>query len=138
MFAPVAMVAVHPDRASADLYLAGHPAPLLLGAPSTLLPTHARGRALGIPVPGSWAPARLDLTGGPWRILLYTDGVLEGHGPRRIDPRRQGPGSWRSSDEALSVGRAVDLVERTLQAVRALHGGDLVDDAALVVLGWGA
>jgi hypothetical protein len=29
-------------------------------------------------------------------------------------------------------------VERVLHDVRTLHGGDLVDDAAVVVLGWGA
>jgi hypothetical protein len=29
-------------------------------------------------------------------------------------------------------------VDRVLHAVRELHGGDLVDDAAVVLLGWGA
>ncbi|WP_051274830.1 PP2C family protein-serine/threonine phosphatase [Cellulomonas sp. URHD0024] len=135
IFTTVAMVCVPPDRASVDLYLAGHPAPFLLGPPSTLLPTHARGRALGIPVSGSWAPMRLDLAGS-WRILLYTDGVLEatvGGGRERVGKA----GFLSVVDDALGVGHT-DLVARTLHAVRALHGGDLVDDAALVVLGWGA
>jgi serine phosphatase RsbU (regulator of sigma subunit) len=133
VFTTAAMLVVAPDRASVDLYLAGHPAPFLLGAPSTVMPTHARGRALGVPVPGSWSPLRLDLA-GPWRILLYTDGVLEatvGRGPERVGKA----GLLEVVDTALAVG-ADDLVERTLRAVRTLHGGDLVDDAALVVVGW--
>uniref|UniRef100_UPI000B3C5FC5 PP2C family protein-serine/threonine phosphatase n=1 Tax=Cellulomonas iranensis TaxID=76862 RepID=UPI000B3C5FC5 len=76
VFTTATMLAIHPDRRSADLYLAGHPVPLLVGDPSSLLPADARGRALGIPVGGGWPARRLDL-GPAWRVLLYTDGLLE-------------------------------------------------------------
>ncbi len=135
VFTTVSMLAVSADRAFVDLYLAGHPVPLLLGAPSTLLPTHGRGRALGIPVPGGWVPVRLEL-GTAWRILLYTDGVLEatvaGAGSDRVGKA----GLLRIVDAAAADG--ADIVERVLHDVRVLHGGDLVDDAAVVVLGWSA
>jgi serine phosphatase RsbU (regulator of sigma subunit) len=134
VFTTVSMLDVAADRASVDLYLAGHPVPLLLGEPSTLLPTHGRGRALGIPVSGGWAPVRLELAPS-WRILLYTDGVLEatiGGSSDRVGKT----GLLRIVDSAVAAQG--DLVERVLYDVRELHGGDLVDDAAVVVLGWRA
>lgn len=134
IFTTVSMLDVTADRSSVDLYLAGHPVPLLLGEPSTLLPTHGRGRALGIPVSGGWAPVRLELAPS-WRILLYTDGVLEatiGDGSDRLGKT----GLLRIVDGAVAAQG--DLVERVLHDVRELHGGDLVDDAAVVVLGWRA
>jgi serine phosphatase RsbU (regulator of sigma subunit) len=133
IFTTAAMLAVASDRASVDLYLAGHPAPIGLGATAGLLPTHGRGRALGIPVPGTWSPVRLDLP-ATWRILLYTDGVLEatvGGGPERVGKA----GLLTLVDRALEDG-ADDIVDRLLREVRELHGGDLVDDAAVVVVGW--
>lgn len=139
VFTTVSMLVVHGDRTVADLYLAGHPAPFLLGPPSSLLPTDARGRALGIPVPGSWRPRRLAL-GDRWRVLMYTDGVLEasiGSGPDRLGKA----GLLAVVDGALAAEAAdgsPDVVERTLHDVRAVHGGDLVDDTAVVVVGWGA
>jgi serine phosphatase RsbU (regulator of sigma subunit) len=128
------MLDVAADRTSVDLYLAGHPVPLLLGEPSALLPTHGRGRALGIPVSGGWSPVRLELAPS-WRILLYTDGVLEatiGGSSDRVGKT----GLLRIVDGAVAARG--DLVERVLHDVRELHGGDLVDDAAVVVLGWRA
>lgn len=143
IFTTVSMLAVHPDRRTADLYLAGHPVPLRLGPPSALLPTGQRGRALGIPVGGGWPPERLDL-GDRWRLLLYTDGVLEatvGDGTRRLgkagllavaDRTMQGTvetdGGVRSDEDPL--------LGSLLSGVRAQHGGDLVDDAAVVLVGW--
>lgn len=136
IFTTVSMLDVAADRSSVDLYLAGHPVPLLLGEPSTLLPTHGRGRALGIPVSGGWQPVRLELTAS-WRILLYTDGVLEATiagGSDRVGKT----GLLKIVDGAVSAAPRGDLVDRVLHDVRALHGGDLVDDAAVVVLGWSA
>jgi serine phosphatase RsbU (regulator of sigma subunit) len=106
------------------------------------MPTDLRGRALGIPVHGGWRSQRVEL-GERWRIVLFTDGVLE----TTIDG-----GSARLGEEGLMElmaeqvrAEAADdpraarrpLVDRILEAVRARHGGDLVDDTALVVLGWG-
>ena len=150
VFTTVSMLAVHPGRVSADLYLAGHPVPLLLGSPSVLLPSTSRGRALGIPVGGGWPAHRLELP-APWSVLLYTDGLLEatvGDGTHRLGKA----GLLEVADETI-VTRDVDeqrsavldasvrpdedhVLGRLLSAVRARHGGDLVDDAAVVLLGW--
>jgi serine phosphatase RsbU (regulator of sigma subunit) len=139
VFTTVAMMVVAPSRRSADMYLAGHPVPLVLGPPSELAPTVRRGRALGIPVSGTWHAQVLDL-GERWRVMMYTDGLLEATvegGPERLGKA----GLLAVVDRALTDDTPVqelDLVDRVLHDVRTLHGGDLVDDAAAVVLGWGA
>lgn len=136
VFTTVAMLVVKPDRRTADMYLAGHPVPFVLGPPSVLPPTTRRGRALGIPVSGTWHAEVLDL-GERWQLMVYTDGLLEATvdgGPERLGK----PGLLGVVDRALVAGDSdVDLVGRVLHDVRTLHGGDLVDDAAAVVLGWG-
>lgn len=137
IFATLVMALVTPDRRALDLFLCGHPAPVLVGPPAVPVTARRRGRALGIPVPGGWAPERLEL-GETWRMLFFTDGVLETtvdrsrarlgeSGLRRIIEHEAGVGA---------DGADGSLVDRVLEAVRARHGGSLVDDAALVLLGW--
>lgn len=131
IFTTVSMLAVAPDRRTGDLYLAGHPVPLLLGAPSTLLPPTGRGRALGVPVPGVWPSQRLDL-GERWRLMMYTDGIIEASVPGgRVGKQ----GLLEIVDASLADGVA-SLVEEVISQVRTRHGGQLTDDAAAVVLGW--
>lgn len=143
IFTTVSMLAVQPDRRTADLYLAGHPVPLLLGPPASLLPTGQRGRALGIPVGGGWPAERLDL-GASWQLLLYTDGLLEatvGDGARRLGKAGLLDVADRTLRGTVQTDGAVrpdedPVLGRMLSAVRALHGGDLVDDAAVMLIGW--
>jgi serine phosphatase RsbU (regulator of sigma subunit) len=138
VFTTMSMVEVSADRATVDLYLAGHPVPFLLGdpaanRPSSRLPTDLRGRALGIPVDGTWRPYRLEL-GPRWRLMMYTDGVLEatiGGTQERIGKS----GLLALVDDALATVPG-GVVDEVLHEVRRLHGGELVDDTALVVLGW--
>jgi serine phosphatase RsbU (regulator of sigma subunit) len=138
VFTTMSMVEVAADRTAVHLYLAGHPVPFLLGDPSAgrasrLLPTDARGRALGIPVPGTWEPLRLEL-GERWRLMMYTDGVLEATVAGSRD-RVGDAGLLAVVDDALRAG-SDDLVHDVLREVRRRHGGDLVDDTAVVVVGW--
>ncbi|KGM13308.1 PP2C family protein-serine/threonine phosphatase [Cellulomonas bogoriensis] len=140
IFATLVMVVIDPERTSMELFLCGHPTPFLLDDPTTALPAGERGRALGIPVLGGWRSSRVEL-GPSWRVVLFTDGVLEttiDGGTARLGEE----GLQRVMAEQVRAHRAdpdqgTDLVERILEKVRALHGGDLVDDTALVVLGWG-
>ena len=132
IFTTVSMLAVAPDRLSADLYLAGHPVPLLLGPPSRLLPPNGRGRALGVPVSGGWPAQHLEL-GDRWRLMMYTDGIIEA----TVAGGRIGKdGLIRLVDAALAVDAGHALVEDVIAQVRRRHGGQLADDAAAVVLGW--
>ncbi|MFS0705135.1 PP2C family protein-serine/threonine phosphatase [Cellulomonas sp. 179-A 9B4 NHS] len=146
VFTTVSMLAVAPDRRSADLYLAGHPVPFLLGDGVHLLPADARGRALGIPVGGGWPARRLEL-GSSWRVLMYTDGLLEatvGSGGERLG--KAGLMELAHATSRATTGAPVPVpgheedpvLGHLIGAVRARHGGDLVDDAAVVLLGWEA
>lgn len=151
VFTTVSMLAIAPDRRSADLYLAGHPVPLLLGdralgERTRLLPADARGRALGIPVGGGWPARHLDL-GTSWRVLMYTDGLLEatvGDGTDRLGKAglvEVADATLRATRDAPAPvpGEEEDpVLGHLIGAVRALHGGDLVDDAAVVLVGWDA
>ncbi|GEL22188.1 hypothetical protein PSU4_11420 [Pseudonocardia sulfidoxydans NBRC 16205] len=77
LFTTVAMVSVSADRRHADLYLAGHPPPLLIdGTTPAPLPDHALGVPLGVQVGTTWAAVDVPLP-PDWALLLYTDGLIE-------------------------------------------------------------
>ncbi|MBE7698925.1 fused response regulator/phosphatase [Oerskovia sp. Sa1BUA8] len=154
VFVTLCQVVIAPDRTSVDLYLAGHMPPLLLQGSCSELPTTSRGRALGIPVDGGWRVERVPLE-GPWALMLYTDGLIEATLaddretalPAKADvartqdalPRRERlgvQGLIKAVDTELANGDE-GLVERVFRLVRTLHGGPLVDDAAVLVVGWG-
>ncbi|WP_277212789.1 PP2C family protein-serine/threonine phosphatase [Isoptericola croceus] len=148
-FVTLCQVAVAADRRGIDVYLAGHPAPMLLTGPvggvrcDEVMPT-ARGRALGIPVEGGWRPQLLDVD-GPFAVLMYTDGLVEASVSEACrEARTAGRGAPRVGvdglrglvQDELDESGFVGVVERVLRRVRALHGGPLVDDAAVLVVGW--
>jgi serine phosphatase RsbU (regulator of sigma subunit) len=146
-FTTLCQVFISADRRSAQLHLAGHHAPILLAAESTsITPTH-RGRALGIPVDSTWEPQSLAFDDG-WWLMLYTDGLLEatvqepeGAGQAAV-PSNRGGRARIGLDGLLSAVSAEfrcgteSLVERILRNVHAVHGGRLVDDAAVLIIGW--
>ena len=79
-------------------------------------------------------PIRLD---GSWSILLYTDGLIEGRigkGSERLgseglmDLIREAPGGPGQPGE--------ELLDRVIDRVRELNGGDLDDDLAVLALGF--
>ncbi|MFJ5922331.1 PP2C family protein-serine/threonine phosphatase [Kitasatospora sp. NPDC092948] len=144
IFATLCMVVLDPPGAEggaegAELFLAGHPAPLLLGpdAAPALLPSDQAGPALGLlpcdATQSVWPALRLELAPG-WRLLLYTDGLVEG---------KVGAGSPRLGQEGLieliadhqaaglTRGR---LVDSAIAEVEELNGGALTDDVAVLLL----
>ncbi|WP_248616742.1 PP2C family protein-serine/threonine phosphatase [Paraoerskovia marina] len=145
IFSTLCQVVVAPDRRSADLYLAGHLAPLLIAegriAP---VPSTARGRAMGVPSTGGWQALTIPLA-APWSLLLYTDGLVEAtlagvevqglDGPRPRRARLGLDGLASTVERVLADGQS-NVVERTLRAVRDVHGGPLDDDAAALLVGW--
>lgn len=146
-FTTICQLVISADRRSADLYLAGHHAPILLGPDAVAIEPTSRGRALGIPVDSPWLAQRLDFD-DTWWLMLYTDGLLEATvldlapGPEAdagaapvVRPRIGIDGLLRAASAEFLDG-ADGFVERVLRRVRTLHGGRLVDDAAVLVLGW--
>jgi serine phosphatase RsbU (regulator of sigma subunit) len=132
VFSTLAMVQIEPDRSSLTLRTAGHPSPLLLPDPRALA-DEASGPPLGVVDDARWEPTRIDLEPG-WGVLLYTDGLVEGH---RSDGARLGQDGLAAIVTAV-LGEHPDDPTATIRAVveraEALNAGPLRDDVALVLL----
>ncbi|MDI5963661.1 PP2C family protein-serine/threonine phosphatase [Streptomyces sp. SL13] len=142
IFATLSTVDIAPDGRHAVLWLAGHPAPLVLRGTGTgdvtvdMLPYEQGGPALGLLPEARWTPVpvRLGEPGEAWSLLLYTDGLIEG---------RTGEGNARLGTEGMTaiVERHLreglggeDLLDATLADARRLNGGELTDDVAVILL----
>ncbi|MEU2735049.1 SpoIIE family protein phosphatase [Streptomyces sp. NPDC007095] len=135
IFATLCTVDIAPDGRRAGLCLAGHPSPLLSrpGRPAELLPYENGGPALGL-LPGARWPRRQVELGGEWSLMLYTDGLIEGH----IGEGRERLGQDGMVDlvrRRLAQGLAgEELLRATVNEVRDLNGGELTDDVAVLLL----
>src|SRR5690349_1224101 len=87
IFATVAAVSFDLRTNRATVRLAGHPPPVLLSGGHARPVAAKPGIVLGVrpkPVP----PTELELAGDAWSLLMYTDGLIEGHtgaGTERLD-----------------------------------------------------
>lgn len=137
IFATLCMLSVAPDRRSGRLHLAGHPRPVLI-SPSGVRELAAPARVPpGIAHASEWPATEVEL-GERWTVLLYTDGLVEG----RVGAGRQRLGSEGliRGIETLALGeqdpgpaRPVEgLLDRMIEWVRELNGGDLDDDIAVL------
>ncbi|MFF3375568.1 PP2C family protein-serine/threonine phosphatase [Streptomyces sp. NPDC002680] len=150
IFATLCTVDIAPDGRSAGLCLAGHPAPLLVrpapvpsGSPGSsgssgsavaeLLPFDNNGPALGL-LPGARWPRTQVQLGAEWTLMLYTDGLIEGHvgeGRERLGQ----DGMVAMIRRQLAQGlRGEKLLRAAVSEVRRLNGGELTDDLAVLLL----
>ncbi|CAM5538416.1 Response regulatory domain-containing protein OS=Streptomyces fumanus OX=67302 GN=GCM10018772_29680 PE=4 SV=1 [Streptomyces fumanus] len=89
----------------------------------------ARGAAGG---PG-WPRTQVEL-GAEWSLMLYTDGLIEGHvgaGRERLGEDGMLALVRAKRDEGL---RGEALLRATVDEVRRLNGGELADDVAVISL----
>ncbi|MFB7634024.1 SpoIIE family protein phosphatase [Streptomyces sp. NPDC056149] len=135
IFATLCTVDISEDGHRAGVCLAGHPAPLLAraGQQPELLPYEFGGPALGLLSQARWPRHQVEL-GAAWSLLMYTDGLIEG---------RIGEGTRRLGQEGMTelVTRQMasglqgeELLEASVREVRALNGGELTDDVAVLLL----
>ncbi|WP_369035798.1 PP2C family protein-serine/threonine phosphatase [Streptomyces adonidis] len=156
IFATLCTVDIAPDGRSAGLCLAGHPAPLLVrpapvpsgssgssgstgstgaseSAVAELLPFDNNGPALGL-LPGARWPRTQVQLGAEWTLMLYTDGLIEGHvgeGRERLGQ----DGMVAMIRRQLAQGlRGEKLLRAAVSEVRRLNGGELTDDLAVLLL----
>ncbi|WP_162624974.1 PP2C family protein-serine/threonine phosphatase [Streptomyces cadmiisoli] len=135
IFATLCTVDIAPDGRRAGLCLAGHPAPLVArpGRPARLLPFDNNGPALGL-LPGArWPRMQVEL-GREWSLMLYTDGLIEGHtgrGRERLGQDGMVDMIRRQLDQGLS---GEELLRAAVNEVRELNGGELADDVAVLLL----
>ncbi|NKZ03516.1 fused response regulator/phosphatase [Actinomadura latina] len=135
IFTTVCMLTIAPDRRSARLYRAGHPAPLFFGPGGVAaVPDEPRGPALGL-IPGvEWPALDLEL-GESWTLLLYTDGLIEGHdGDGYLDLS----GLVELAKIAHGEGQRGDvLIDGLIAEAERLNGDVLSDDLAVLLLSRG-
>jgi serine phosphatase RsbU (regulator of sigma subunit) len=149
MFATMCMMSVTPDRGAGWVRMAGHLPPLLVTRGGVLELQTPTSPPLGLGRVQHWPGTQVGLDGS-WSVLLYTDGLIEG---------RIGKGSERLGSEGLmdliraalrtaspaegngetgAAGMSADdvLLDRVIEHVRELNGGDLDDDLAILALGY--
>ncbi len=130
VFATACMLRIAADRASARVYLAGHPAPILLGGPAADLPA---GAPLGVLDDDDWSGIEMELPDS-WRLLLFTDGLIEGlsgSGQERlgIDGLMRLLGEFRAD-----LVHPAQWLDPLLDRVHELNHGALNDDLGVLVL----
>jgi serine phosphatase RsbU (regulator of sigma subunit) len=136
VFATVAGVTLDLKQNKGVVRLAGHPPPVLLSG-GRAAPVDARtGIVLGVrpkPTPAT----EVEFSGDDWSLLMYTDGLIEGHtgvGAERLDVA--GLCALLDEEAAQSVPLAALpawLVGRAEQA----NGGPLADDVAMLLISSG-
>jgi serine phosphatase RsbU (regulator of sigma subunit) len=133
VFATVASVVIDLAANRATVRLAGHPPPVLL-AQGKAGPVPAQtGIVLGVR-PSPAPPTDVEFSGDDWSLLLYTDGLIEGHtgvGNERLE--LTGLCALLDEPAAQDVPLAALpawLVGRAEQA----NGGPLADDVAMLLI----
>jgi len=130
VFATLCMAVVDAPRTSMMLYLAGHPAPLSLGPEPQQLPDDLAGPPLGV-LPGvAWGRRSVEL-GERWRLLLFSDGLVEG---RAGDDRLGVEGLLEIARDCPHYGDTAALADHLIGRARELHGEPLPDDVAVLAV----
>lgn len=131
IFATVAMLRIAADGASARLYLAGHPPPLVFGCEPLRVPA---GPPLGVLDGFVWDAAEIALP-QRWEVALFTDGVFEGLEEPGCAIRL---GLERLGDLMVEMRgkhpEPIEWIDAVIEQVLACNGGPLTDDMAIVVL----
>ncbi|WP_028804375.1 PP2C family protein-serine/threonine phosphatase [Streptomyces sp. 142MFCol3.1] len=135
IFATLCTVDIAPDGRRAGLCLAGHPSPLIArpGRQAELLPYENNGPALGLLPHARWPRMQVEL-GAAWSLMLYTDGLIEGHIGEGKDRLGQ-DGMVDMVRRQLAQGlQGEELLRAAVSEVRELNGGELTDDVAVLLL----
>jgi serine phosphatase RsbU (regulator of sigma subunit) len=137
VFATVTMVRVDPERATARVWLAGHPWPLLIeGDLVSSLPIPSTGIALGIDETQTWIATDV-LVNRSDHLLLFTDGLVEGYADSHHSTRLGEEGMRELLVRQLAAGASGHaLVEGLMSDVRGKNGGELTDDVAILLVSW--
>jgi serine phosphatase RsbU (regulator of sigma subunit) len=133
LFTTVCMVRIAPDRGGAMIWSAGHPSPLLLDDTGQReVPAVQRGLPLGIDPDCVWWPTQIRLC-PRWKLLLYTDGLIEGRSGGERCLWVEGLLDLVRTQRALSAQDPQQLVDELVETVRQLDPGN-DDDVAVVML----
>jgi serine phosphatase RsbU (regulator of sigma subunit) len=133
IFVTLASVTVDLGAGEAAVRLAGHPPPLLLAGGRASVVAARPGPVLGILPPTTRPTTRVPL-GADWGLLLYTDGLIDGHegtGTGRLEV--EGLRAMVSGAPARRVAQA-DLPAWLAAEAERVNGGPYTDDVAMLLL----
>lgn len=131
IYATASMVTISPDCRSISMRVAGHPQPVMFHDKASTLDL-VYGPALGLFDEGRWPVTTISPEPG-WRLLLYTDGIIEGLDGESRD-RLGVEGLVALVDDLQGVRTTPDEFLRSLVAgAEQTNGGPLIDDVALVL-----
>lgn len=136
MFTTCATVVLDPATDVVTVTLAGHHPPLLCADGTAREVDAALGIALGImPGQGVWRPTESRLPGAT-ALLLYTDGLIEGHtGKGR---QRLGTGGLVDLITRSPLADPDELLDHLVTTAQSLNAGRHADDLAVLHLSWSA
>jgi serine phosphatase RsbU (regulator of sigma subunit) len=135
IFVQATLCVIDPDRLTATLWLAAHLPPMLLDPAPTQLPGDPSSLALGLLPPGAWRGRRITLP-PEWRLLFYTDGLVEGRRGRGQPQILGVPGLLEFAQASRTQGSGASVVDDLLDRVQRAHGGAMPDDVAVVAVQW--
>jgi serine phosphatase RsbU (regulator of sigma subunit) len=135
IFVQASLCVIDPDRLSATLWLAAHLPPMLLDPVPAQLPGDPASSALGLLPPGAWRGRRITLP-PKWRLLFYTDGLVEGRRGRGLPQILGVPGLLEFAQESRTFTAGAAVVDDLLDRVQRAHGGAMPDDVAVVAVQW--
>ncbi len=134
IFALASMLVIAADRRSATLWLAAHLPPMALDPAPSQVSGELTGPALGLLQDATWRGLPVPLP-EEWRIMLYTDGLVEGRRGRGSEILGV-PGLIELAAQSRLLPGTPVLVDDLLDRVEQAYGGTMPDDVAVVVLQW--
>jgi serine phosphatase RsbU (regulator of sigma subunit) len=138
IFATLCVLMVDPDRAGGELYVAGHPPPVLIDDDGVrCLDAEHVSPPLGFVDPADWRANAVRFA-GDWALLLYTDGLIDGRfgtdGDRLGEERLVQLLEQHGAADVALLADASPLIDDVVAEAERLNGGDLPDDVAMVVV----
>ena len=129
----VATIDARGDRAT--IVMAGHLPPILVSGAEARECDVRLQPLIGVLDNHDWQPQTIDLPDGPWSLLFYTDGLVEGRGP---DGRRP-LGTHQLLPTIGAVGPIVSekALDTILATVERANGGPLQDDIVMLAVSRG-
>jgi serine phosphatase RsbU (regulator of sigma subunit) len=130
VFATALYLVVDKGAASATLFNAGHPVPLSVPAAPHVPWALSAGPPLGVVDDYVWAAQAVRVL-DRWPVLVYTDGLIEGHCP---SGRLGDVGLLGILAEERSHGLGADLIDRLIGRAERANGDALPDDVAVLLI----
>ena len=135
IFVQASLCVIEPDRLTATLWLAAHLPPMMLDPTPVQLPGDPTSSALGLLPPGNWRGRRISLP-AKWRLLFYTDGLVEGRRGKGLPQILGVPGLLEFAQDSRTLTTGAAVVDDLLDRVQRAHGGAMPDDVAVVAVQW--